>query len=409
LLLLLLFIVCLYQCEMKIQSKKRCGVIDLPAMFTQCVQFRFGLLGINRVPSDWTRCQLYIKNSMECLGEICFECSEGTVRISKQEHFGFVSWIRKSKRKDQTCLPKEVEIGLRFWSIETWTVVCKTAATTTFNIGQFVREEKRIRRILLPLLPNKDLPSSFHITLEVFVESTPISEVMLMSDAIALRSRQDAARRLTMSDRSKTAPIEQLAQLKSTSTTLPSRSPSMDSVISTSHKGVEIWPSNSPKHDLISTEMESMVCFTEPLPESSKSADKEVSDCEDFLPSVSDRSSSTMICTDDFDEVEIEASEESWSQTNWTESSRTSVFDVIDHWERDSIKDVDLQHNFDALTTVPLQQKTESPKQKIQVQVMEVLGQILSFFVFVFVVCFVFHSINPPLVHLVDQNAFSVR
>lgn len=164
---------------------------------------------------------------------------------------------------------------------------------------------------------------------------------MLISDSIALRNRQTPRSKLKNSDRANTAPANQLHELTS---------PSIGALLR--HRSVNCSSKSSttepPLPAIVSTELDPMIGLVGALAEPAEVE-------SEYSQDPSDRSSSTFVCTDDLDEVEITPSKSpSVSSFNFDAPFQNgkSYIDVIEQWETDSIESVVHEQEVDLLSRV---------------------------------------------------------
>lgn len=171
---------------------------------------------------------------------------------------------------------------------------------------------------------------------------------MLISDSIALRNREKRRSKLKNTDRANTAPANQLQELTSPSieALLRHRSVSCSSKSSTA----ESW-NEPPLPAIVSTELDPMIGLVGALVEPTEVE-------SEYSQEASERSSSTFVCTDDLDEVEITPSGSSF-MFDASFQNRKSCIDVIEQWETDSIDSVVYNDEVDLLSRVWL--STEDP------------------------------------------------
>lgn len=175
---------------------------------------------------------------------------------------------------------------------------------------------------------------------------------MLISDSIALRNRKMTPSKLKNIDRANTAPANQLQELTSPSieTLLRHRSVSCSSKSSTK----EHW-NEPPLPAIVSTELDPMIGLVGALAEQ-----PEVK--SEYSEDPSDRSSSTFVCSDDLDEVEITPSRPPSGSSFMLDASfqnGKSYIDVIEQWETESIDSVVHEEEVDLFSRVWL--STEDP------------------------------------------------
>eukprot|EP00210_Caulerpa_lentillifera_P001228 g1184.t1 len=187
--------------------------------------------------------------------------------------------------------------------------------------------------MLLTLPIESDISFASDIVLEVDIVSIPIGELVPISDSIVLRTRSANRLKATMLDRANTAPPAQLGRISSLSTCTLFRQHSLDSS-SISNRLKDSW-SESLLPEIIPVELEPM----DEIEEVQEEKKVVKLDCDDVSETcsqeVSELSCSTIICTDDMDEVEMMPQRDFQLPftTDTQFQSMNKQTDVIEEWD----------------------------------------------------------------------------